>query len=85
MPDDDVEPTDARPAVHDAAFYVAAILAALFLLRLLGAAWSSHFPAAWPDAGNVEASATTAMAATTDGRPTRLDVRNPATARSTTC
>ena len=27
-----------------------AILTALFLVRLLGASWSSHFPAVWPDA-----------------------------------
>jgi hypothetical protein len=50
VPDRDVEPTEARPAVRDAAFYVAAILTALFLLRLLGASWSSGFPAVWPDA-----------------------------------
>lgn len=50
MPDVDVEPTETRPAVRDAAFYVGAILTALFLLRLLGASWNTHFPAAWPDA-----------------------------------
>jgi hypothetical protein len=50
VPDRDAGPPRARPVVRDAAFYVAAILSALFMLRLLGASWSSGFPAVWPDA-----------------------------------
>ena len=43
------------PSAHSApgrgvAFYVGAIGSALFLVRLLGASWSTHFPAVWPDA-----------------------------------
>lgn len=50
MPDDDAVEQSARPRASGAAFYVSAILSALFLLRLLGASWGSHFPAVWPDA-----------------------------------
>jgi len=32
------------------AIYASAIGSALFMLRLLGAGWSTHFPAVWPDA-----------------------------------
>ena len=49
VPDQEAEPS-ARPALRDAAFYAAAIVSGLFLLRLLGAAWGSGFPAVWPDA-----------------------------------
>jgi hypothetical protein len=49
VPDQDAG-TAARPAVRDTAFYLGAVLTALFMLRLLGASWSSGFPAAWPDA-----------------------------------
>ena len=50
MPDRDVE---APPRVFEprgVGLYVGAVITALFLVRLLGASWSSHFPAVWPDA-----------------------------------
>jgi len=50
VPDQEAGSAEARPAVRDAAFYVGAILTALFMLRVLGASWSGGFPAAWPDA-----------------------------------
>jgi hypothetical protein len=50
VPDRDVEAPPEPSARRGAAFYAGAILAGLFLVRLLGASWSSHFPAVWPDA-----------------------------------
>ena len=38
------------PSRRTVAFYVGAIGSALFMVRLLGASWSTHFPAVWPDA-----------------------------------
>ena len=32
------------------ALYLGAIASALFMVRLLGAGWTTHFPAVWPDA-----------------------------------
>lgn len=40
----------ARPTLKSVAFFVIAAGSAIFALRLLGATWSGHFPAAWPDA-----------------------------------
>ena len=51
-----VEPADtagSRPErgwLRDFAFYLSAIATALFMVRLLGAGWSTRFPAIWPDA-----------------------------------
>jgi hypothetical protein len=44
-----IEPRSSS-TVRSAAIYVAASLTALFMLRLLGASWDTHFPAVWPDA-----------------------------------
>jgi len=50
VPDRDVEAAPRNAAWRDAGFYLGAIITGLFLVRLLGASWSSHFPAVWPDA-----------------------------------
>jgi hypothetical protein len=39
-----------RPSRGSIAIYAGAIGTALFMVRLLGASWSTHFPAVWPDA-----------------------------------
>jgi hypothetical protein len=38
------------PSPRSIARYLSAIGSALFMVRLLGASWSTHFPAIWPDA-----------------------------------
>jgi hypothetical protein len=50
VPDRDVEAPPQEPGRRGAGFYVGAIVTGLFLVRLLGASWTSHFPAVWPDA-----------------------------------
>ena len=40
----------ARLSLTGVAFYLTAVCSAIFLLRLLGASWSTQFPAKWPDA-----------------------------------
>ena len=50
MPDREVEAPSHELPRRGAGFYVGAILSAIFLVRLLGASWDSHFPAVWPDA-----------------------------------
>ena len=50
MPDRDVETAPREAGWRGAGFYLGAIITGLFLVRLLGATWSSHFPAVWPDA-----------------------------------
>ena len=40
----------ARCAMADWAFYFSAALCAVFMVRVLGADWNSHFRAIWPDA-----------------------------------
>jgi hypothetical protein len=74
-PDQDAGPTT-RPALRDAAFYGAAILSALFLLRLLGASWSSGFPAVWPDA-TFAREGYLAVAAKSPFRPSFYDAFRP--------
>ena len=41
---------DVRRSWGSVALYVSAIGSALFMVRLLGASWNTHFPATWPDA-----------------------------------
>jgi hypothetical protein len=50
VPDRDVEAPPQASGRRRAGFYVGAVVTGLFLVRLLGASWSSHFPAVWPDA-----------------------------------
>jgi hypothetical protein len=50
VPDRDVEAPPRVTEPRGAGLYVGAVITALFLVRLLGASWSSHFPAVWPDA-----------------------------------
>jgi hypothetical protein len=75
VPDQEAEPP-ARPALRDAAFYGAAIVSGLFLLRLLGAAWSSGFPAVWPDA-TFAREGYLAVAAKSPFRPSFYDAFRP--------
>jgi hypothetical protein len=56
--DSDPSPPSTTPAVSPTlqrrsrgfAFYLSAALCALFMVRILGADWNSHFTATWPDA-----------------------------------
>jgi hypothetical protein len=41
---------DRAITLRNVAFYVSAVATALFMVRLLGASWNTHFPATWPDA-----------------------------------
>ena len=52
MPDDEnvAESLGLLPSRRAVALYASSIACALFMVRLLGASWSTHFPAVWPDA-----------------------------------
>src|SRR5262249_7175380 len=50
---DDERPRQAQPASgrgRTFAFYLSAVLCALFMVRILGKDWNTGFPASWPDA-----------------------------------
>jgi hypothetical protein len=47
---DSVETHNVPESLRSIAFYLSAAVTAAFMVRLLGASWSSHFPATWPDA-----------------------------------
>src|SRR5689334_21515076 len=40
----------ARLPYHGFAFYLSAALCAVFMVRVLGSDWNTHFRATWPDA-----------------------------------
>ena len=44
------EPPHPRSTLRGIGFYLGAAATALFMMRELGASWSTHFPATWPDA-----------------------------------
>jgi hypothetical protein len=44
------EPHGATISLRNIAFYLSAVATAVFMVRLLGASWNTHFPATWPDA-----------------------------------
>jgi len=43
-------PSASGRSAHRVGFYLSAALCAIFMVRVLGSDWGSHFPATWPDA-----------------------------------